>query len=76
MPGAPPAAGSAEGHGLALLPVFVADKEPRLRRLMPRLVGPARELWAVSHVDLRDNARVAACISWLESAVAGASKGQ
>jgi DNA-binding transcriptional LysR family regulator len=61
----------AEGHGIALLPVFVGANEPRLRRLMPRLVGPTRELWAVSHVDLRANARVEACISWLARVVSG-----
>lgn len=55
----------AEGHGIALLPVFVAAREPRLRRLLPRVVGPTRELWAVTHVDMRANARVEAFIAWL-----------
>jgi DNA-binding transcriptional LysR family regulator len=54
-----------EGHGIALLPLFVAAGEPRLRRLLPRLLGPTRDLWAVNHVDLRANARVSACLIWL-----------
>lgn len=55
----------AEGHGIALLPVIVAAREPRLERLLPRLVGPARELWGVTHVDLRGNARTEAFLGWL-----------
>ena len=55
----------AEGHGVALLPVLVAAREPRLERLLPRLVGPSRELWGVTHVDLRGNARTEAFLGWL-----------
>jgi len=60
----------AEGHGIALLPGFIAPREPRLRRLMPRLVGPSREMWGVTHVDLRANARVEAFLDWLGRLVA------
>jgi len=59
-----------EGHGIALLPQFIADREPRLRRLLPRLVGPAREMWAATHADLRGNARTAAFLAWLADLVA------
>jgi DNA-binding transcriptional LysR family regulator len=55
----------AEGHGIALLPVFVAAREPRLRRLLPRVAGPTRDLWAVTHADMRANARVEVFIAWL-----------
>lgn len=55
----------AEGHGVALLPVFVAAREPRLRRLLPRLVGPTREVWGVTHADLRGNARVRVFLDWV-----------
>jgi DNA-binding transcriptional LysR family regulator len=55
----------AEGVGIALLPVFVAAREPRISRLMPRLVGPSREMWGVTHVDMRKNARVVAFFSWV-----------
>ena len=64
----------AEGHGIALLPVFVGVREPRLRRLLPRLLGPTRELWAVSHADLRTNARVRAGMAWLSEVFARAAE--
>jgi len=60
----------AEGHGIALLPSFVAVREPRLRRLLPRLIGPKRELWGVMHGDLRDNVRVRAVLAWLPRVLA------
>lgn len=55
----------AEGHGIALLPAFVASGEPRLQRLLPRLLGPSRDMWGVTHADMRGNARVAAVLGWL-----------
>ncbi len=60
----------AEGHGLALLPLFVERREPRLRRLFARVPIPSRELWAVTHADLRGNARVGAFVEWLRGVVA------
>jgi DNA-binding transcriptional LysR family regulator len=60
-----------EGHGIALLPTFVAAREPRLVRLFPRLAGPVRELWTVIHSDLRMNARTTAFVSWLTRWVGG-----
>jgi DNA-binding transcriptional LysR family regulator len=63
-----------EGHGIALLPLFIAAREPRLRRLMPRLVGPAREMWGVTHADLRGNARTTAFLGWLAHLVGGLSE--
>ena len=59
----------AEGHGLALLPTFVAPREPRLVPLLPRVVGPARDAWAVFHSDMRDNPRVGAVVRWLSRVV-------
>jgi DNA-binding transcriptional LysR family regulator len=61
----------AEGLGLALLPVYSARSEPRLRPLFPRQQGPARELWGVTHADLRGNQRVSAFLCWLAELVKG-----
>jgi DNA-binding transcriptional LysR family regulator len=61
----------AEGLGLALLPVYSARSEPGLRPLFPRQTGPARELWGVTHADLRGNQRVSAFLSWLAGLVKG-----
>lgn len=60
----------AEGLGLALLPMFVAAHEPRLVRVLPRITTPSRDAWAVSHVDLRKNARVAIVTAWLAGLLA------
>jgi DNA-binding transcriptional LysR family regulator len=59
----------AEGLGLALLPVFVASREPRLRQLFPRQAGPSRELWGVFHGDMRGNSRVSSFLEWLSGVV-------
>jgi len=61
----------AEGHGIALLPAFVAPREPRLKQLLPRSVGPSREIWGVIHSDLRTNARTVAFMAWLTRVLAG-----
>lgn len=59
----------AEGHGIALLPTFVAAREARLRTLIPRLVGPQRDAWGVMHADLKTNARAAAFLTFLAQVV-------
>jgi DNA-binding transcriptional LysR family regulator len=61
----------AEGLGLALLPVFAASREPRIRALFPRQVGPARELWGVFHSDMRGNLRVSTFLGWLSDVLEG-----
>jgi len=55
----------AEGHGLAMLPTMVGSRIPSLRRVLPRLAEPSRELWGVMHADLRGNAQVGALLDWL-----------
>lgn len=50
-----------EGVGLGVLPCFLGDAEPGLVRAIPgRLDEIARELWIVTHADLRRTARVRA----------------
>lgn len=53
-----------EGIGLAVLPCFIADRDPGLRRAGARLEGLSRELWIVTHADLRRTARVRAFMDW------------
>lgn len=55
----------AAGHGLALFPEVLAAHEPRLVPLLPRAALPVRELWAVTHQDLRHSARVTTVLAWL-----------
>lgn len=49
------------GIGVALLPCFLGDAEPTLVRAVPELIREIeRELWIVTHADLRRTARVGA----------------
>lgn len=49
-----------EGIGLAVLPCYLADGEPGLERVLPRLSTLRTELWLVTHEDLRRTARIRA----------------
>jgi DNA-binding transcriptional LysR family regulator len=56
------------GLGRSLLPCVVADGDTRLRRLG---VGrgapaPARELWLLTHAELRTLGRIASVVAWIE----------
>ncbi|MBC8067610.1 MAG: LysR family transcriptional regulator [Deltaproteobacteria bacterium] len=46
-----------EGLGLSMLPTYVGDREPHLRRLARPDLRHVANLWLLSHPDLRDNAR-------------------
>ncbi|WP_235008464.1 LysR family transcriptional regulator [Candidatus Halocynthiibacter alkanivorans] len=46
------------GMGLAMLPCFMADTEPTLRRVPPATATPNRDIWILTHEDLRHTARV------------------
>ena len=49
------------GVGLALLPCYLGDREPRIVRALPTpLADLAGELWIVTHTDLKETARVRA----------------
>jgi DNA-binding transcriptional LysR family regulator len=60
-------AACAAGHGLAALGTMIAQSEPRLVRVLPRHVVAEGPIWAVTHPDLRRNARVVAVLRWLEA---------
>jgi DNA-binding transcriptional LysR family regulator len=46
------------GHGLCVLPCFMAGQEPRLERILERDVSLIRALWLIVHADMRDLARI------------------
>lgn len=46
------------GMGLAMLPCFMADTEPTLRRVPPATANPSRDIWILTHEDLRHTARI------------------
>ncbi len=49
------------GYGIAMLPSYVGDSEPSLRRLSHDDDRHLGDLWLLSHPDLRSNARLKAC---------------
>jgi DNA-binding transcriptional LysR family regulator len=58
------------GLGKSLLPCFVGERAPGLRRLS-RGVAFSRDIWLMVHRDLRTQARIAAVIDWLTELVPG-----
>jgi len=56
------------GLGRSLLPCVIADRDARLRRLgaRPEL---SRELWLLTHSDLRRLGRIEAVVNWIEQIV-------
>lgn len=57
------------GLGWAMLPTYVGDVDPGLRRLDAPDLRHVADLWLLCHPDLRDNARVRAARSCVEAAV-------
>ena len=66
------------GIGRTLLPVLVADRDARLRRLATDAdeAGPLprREIWLLTHAEDAELSRISAAASWIEKAVAGKRK--
>ncbi|MCO4743709.1 MAG: LysR family transcriptional regulator [Proteobacteria bacterium] len=58
-----------EGLGLAMLPTYVGDQKPELRRLAKPDLRQLADLWLVSHPDLRDNARFRATRQTVAAAI-------
>jgi DNA-binding transcriptional LysR family regulator len=52
-------------RGLARVPCFIADNDPDLRRIDVELPPSTWGIWVLSHVDLRDTARVRVCREFL-----------
>ncbi|MFT5686631.1 MAG: DNA-binding transcriptional LysR family regulator, partial [Myxococcota bacterium] len=46
-----------EGLGISMLPTYVGDRDPALHRLAHPDLRHLADLWLLSHLDLRDNAR-------------------
>jgi DNA-binding transcriptional LysR family regulator len=52
------------GLGKSLLPCCIADRDKRLERLSSEVVL-SRELWLLTHRELRHQRRIGAVIAWL-----------
>lgn len=53
------------GLGRSLLPCFAADRDSHMRRLSGPGAVLTRDLWLLTHRDLRHHARIAAVVAWL-----------
>ncbi|WP_394841389.1 LysR family transcriptional regulator [Pendulispora brunnea] len=53
------------GLGLAALPCYMGDADPRLERVLPPVAEMASTLWLLTHPDLRRTARVRAVLDLL-----------
>jgi DNA-binding transcriptional LysR family regulator len=61
-----------EGMGLAVLPCYLGDLEPGLTRAVQEpIVALTRELWIVTHEDLKATARVRAFLETVGEGLAG-----
>jgi len=60
------------GHGLCVLPCFIAESEPSLCRVMADDVVLRRSFWLTVHSDLKSQARVAVVSKFITESVRGA----
>jgi DNA-binding transcriptional LysR family regulator len=58
-----------EGMGLALMPCYLGDADPRLVRASEPLEPLSIALWLLTHPDLRHTARVKALMAFLHDAL-------
>lgn len=54
------------GLGLAMLPCFIGDQDPALVRASDRKPAKARDIWLLTHSDLRRTARIRAFMTFAE----------
>lgn len=57
------------GMGMAVLPCFMGDTEFDLRRVPPGIATPDRDIWLLTHEDLRHTARVRLFIDFMAKAI-------
>lgn len=58
------------GLGRGLLPCIVADQISGLGRIhIEEPVFPEREIWLLTHPDLRHLARIASVLAWIETSI-------
>jgi DNA-binding transcriptional LysR family regulator len=65
---------AAAGGGLALLPCFVGDANPKLKRIGAPLADLDLDLWILTHPDLRQAARVRAFMDFVGTELTKARK--
>lgn len=58
------------GAGIGILPCFLADPDPQLKRVLAHEISISRTFWLVLHKDKRAIARIRLFIDWLTALVA------
>ena len=57
------------GIGCSALCCFIADQDPLLRRVLSKEIDYAREIWLVTHVEIKSNARIKTVFDFLGKAL-------
>ena len=57
------------GHGIGLLPCYIGDADPGLRRVPGTRLVPDMDIWMLVHADLRSTPRVRALLDHLYGAL-------
>ena len=57
------------GMGIGMLSCFIGDREPALRRLPPGTPQLGREIWILTHPDLRNTTRVRTFMDYMATAI-------
>ena len=57
------------GMGVAMLPCFLGEPEPTLRRLSPARPDPVLDLWLLTHRDTRSSARIRVFCDFIATAI-------
>jgi DNA-binding transcriptional LysR family regulator len=58
------------GAGLAILPAFMASRNPKLRGVLSEEINVIRSFWIFTHTELKDLARIKTVWSYLKEIVA------
>ncbi len=57
------------GIGIGMLPCFMGDVEPTLKRLPPGIARPSYDLWLLTHTDMRKTARLRVFSEFIAAAI-------
>jgi len=57
------------GLGISILPCFMGDVEPTLQRVPGATINPGRDIWLLTHRDLRQTARVRVFTEFMADAI-------
>ncbi len=57
-----------------MIPCFLGDQEPALVRLDPEEIIPSRDIWLLTHKDLRKTARVRVFMDFMADAIRAHAK--